>query len=107
MSFTDGKWRQVTEKDLKVRWSGSPAALRFRCKMCGHKFVLGDQWRFVWANVENSPTRTGNFMVCWKCGGEKDDFRLRLEMSRIEKEGFYRFWWLVDDDRNLANWTDE
>ena len=47
MSFTDQKPRVATEKHCKTKWSGDQA--NFRCYMCGHKFEVGDIWRFVYA----------------------------------------------------------
>ena len=107
MSFTDGKQRNATEDDcFKVRWSGSPPGLRFRCKLCGYRFTPGDLRRWIMANGRGSPVRTGNFFVCCACDDSyKHSNELLLKrMAELEEEAFTRFWWLVEDDRQLAMW---
>ena len=108
MSFTNGKPRVATEKDCVANWSGSRNGLRFRCKLCGYRFKPGDRWRFIWANIPDSPTRTGNFTVCRPCDDKfeaKNELILQ-EMAKLEEEAYTRFWWLVEDDNQLRRWTD-
>lgn len=93
------------EKTVARNWSGSPNGLRFRCKVCGHRFKVGDRYRFVYANGVGSPTKTGNFAVCEACN-DTDEVLLD-RMAEIEEEGYRRFWWLVEDDRQLMRWTEE
>jgi hypothetical protein len=83
MSFTDQKPRVVTEKELKARWGGYSDGRMFRCYLCGHRFQLGDVWRWVY-----SPRKWHNFMVCEKCDG--DDVLER--------------WWKHMDDARTKYW---
>lgn len=93
MSFTDGKPRVATAEDLKAPWSGRRDGSRFRCRLCGHKFAVGDVWRFVFANFSASPSHYGNFFVCEKCDGPD----VLARAAAQEEEGRRRFWWLRDD----------
>jgi hypothetical protein len=88
MSFTDQKPRIATEADVKSPWSGGREGKYFRCKICGHKFVVGDYYRFVFHNY-------GNIIVCQDC--DKGDpvakwTQIHEEWSRL-KEG--KFWWFA------------
>ena len=74
MAFTDQKPRIATEEDVKAPWGGGKNGEYFRCELCGHKFVVGDCWRFVVGK------RTVNFIVCESCDGP--DVRER-----------YKDWW--------------
>jgi hypothetical protein len=84
MSFTDQKPRIATADDLKANWGGSPSGQRFRCYMCGHRFVVGDQWRWV------SGKGTINFLVCAECDGPDIFVRWTEHVAESQK----RFWWL-------------
>ena len=68
MSFTDGKPRVATEADIKMQWSGGKPGQRFRCYLCGHKFAVGDTWRFLYMNGTPG-VHCGNALVCEKCDG--------------------------------------
>ena len=60
--FTSGERMIASEHDCHTaKWSGR-AAGNFWCQTCGHKFVVGDGYRWIYANG-NSPS-AGNFMVC-------------------------------------------
>lgn len=87
MSFADSKPRTATGEDLAARWGGAAPGKRFRCYLCGHKFVLGDVWRWV------PGRRTINFLVCGDCDGPSvvDRWVEHVEDSKR------RFWWLVQD----------
>ncbi len=39
------------------------------CGLCGHQFAETDEFKGIMANVEDSPTRKGNFFICRKCDG--------------------------------------
>lgn len=65
MSFTDQKPHTVTEKDTKAPWSGIKDGKRFYCKLCGHQFVVGDTYRWVFA----SSIQRVNLLVCERCDG--------------------------------------
>jgi hypothetical protein len=60
-----GKARPASDKHLKQRWSGGKPGVRFRCYLCGHKFVKGDLWKAIFAN--HLPNTRGNFLVCDTC----------------------------------------
>jgi hypothetical protein len=73
-SFTDGKQRTVTAKDLSMRWGGGKGSERFRCYLCGHKFKEGDLWRWQYAGGETfmiNGKKRGviNLIVCDDCDG--------------------------------------
>jgi hypothetical protein len=89
MSFTDQKPRVVTEKDLKASWGGYADGMRFRCYLCGHKFTIGDIWRWIYAG-KNGYT---NFMVCESCDHENviDDW------IKANEELKQKYWWFVQD----------
>ena len=94
MSFTDGKPRVATAEEVALKWSGRVG--NFRCRLCGHRFAVGDTWRFVFANFADSPSRHGNFMVCASCDGVDVLERAALQ----EREAKQRFWWLRQDDHD-------
>lgn len=63
MSFTDGKQRKATKKDCSSSWDGNKK--NFRCYICGHKFKVGDLWRFVYGLG-----KTINILVCDSCDND-------------------------------------
>ena len=78
----DGKPRIATEKDLNL-----PFRKKFQCNLCGHKFKVGDQWRFIYANAEGS-NGSGNFTVCSGCDGDdvltrgRDSFKEAVKLAQ-------------------------
>ena len=66
MSFTDQKCRTVTKEDLTAPWCGYKDGSHFYCKLCGHSFEEGDEWRWVFAGKVHLP----NLQVCSNCDGE-------------------------------------
>lgn len=89
MSFIDGKPQTVSEIDLKADWGGrSHKKFPFRCYMCGHKFQLGEYWRFIFTN--DIAGAGGNPIVCHSCDG--DDVRERWKKLCDEFNGD-KFWW--------------
>jgi hypothetical protein len=87
MSFTDQKPRIATEQDCAAEWGGGPNGKRFRCNLCGHKFVPGDVWRWVYGG----PVKLINFLVCEKCDGS-DVMSRWVEANKELRE---RFWWAL------------
>jgi hypothetical protein len=85
MSFTDQKPRIVTEKEYHGKWGGYTDGRRFRCYMCGHRFQIGDIFRWV------CPKNSGviNFMVCEKCDGPDIVDRWIERVKELET----KFWW--------------
>lgn len=91
MSFTDQKPRIATEDDCtRVPWSGGKKAAYFRCYMCGHAFIPGDQWRWVYAGGRG----VINVTVCEKCDGP--DVLDRWVAQNYE--AYTRFWWCTRED---------
>lgn len=105
MSFTDQRPRVATPADCAAKWSCGKPGERFRCHLCGHKFVPGDVWRWVYCGTglvcELNGKRYGvpNFMTCAACDGE--DVRARW-IDRIKEYYSDRFWALRPDMRNLS-----
>lgn len=87
-SFVHGAPQVATDKDLATKWSGGKPGERFRCYLCGHKFEVGDAWRFVYAN--GTPGTMGNFMVCKPC-----DVEPLAKMVAAVEELKSRFWWAL------------
>lgn len=90
MSFTDGKQRIATEKDLNTLWGGRVNG--FRCMMCGYKFKVGDKWRWVYTN--DMYGSSGNPIVCERCDGTDKEVRRRWQ--RKWEEARTRFWWFIE-----------
>lgn len=57
----------ATEADCRGSWAMGRNGSRFRCQLCGHKFVPGETWRWVYCNDGSCPG--GNFLVCAPCDG--------------------------------------
>ena len=84
-SFTDQKPRVATEADCLAKWSGDPA--NFRCYMCGHKFEVGDVWRWLYSKTTINP------LICEKCDGPDV---LERWVAHV-KRGLEVYWWLSRD----------
>src|SRR5574340_755940 len=77
MSFTSQQRQVATEKDCSVtKWSGAGPGVRFRCYLCGHKFIVGEGWRWVYSagrTFENADEKRMNgvinFICCDSCDG--------------------------------------
>lgn len=80
--FTSGERMLATEHDCnEAKWSGRTAG-NFWCQTCGHKFVVGDGYRWIYSNG-NSPS-AGNFMVCDNCDiGNNKMIELRQEAMKL------------------------
>ena len=93
MSFTDQKPHTVTKKDLKLKWNGGKNGKYFRCYLCGHKFRIGDYYRWVYAgDLKNDKGLNAymNFLVCENCDG--DDIKERWK-NHVDR-GDIEYWWL-------------
>jgi len=90
MNFTDQKPRIATDEHVKARWCAGAPGEKFRCYLCGYKFKVGDQWRWVYNNGPDKPCN-GNFLVCEKCDGEDV-----LEKWHKIHEELKKYWWLYD-----------
>jgi len=90
MSFTDQLPRIANEDDVKMSWSGGKNGKYFRCKLCGHKFIVGDQYRFVFCQ------RFTNVIVCKDCDGTNEEVReewikLHEEFEELSNGKFWSF----------------
>lgn len=97
MSFTDGKPKYATEEDLKAKWSGRKDNSHFRCYLCGHKFILGDYWRFVnsksstFIDIFGKTWGVGNALTCEKCDGPD----ILERWVKMHEEAYNRFWFFT------------
>lgn len=103
MSFTDQKLHQATEEECKAPWSGHRDGSHFRCYLCGHKFRVGDWWRWVcsgdrcWVDPNNyKKWGLSNLMVCKACDGTNDEVLDKWVIAHIEL--YTRFWWSINQD---------
>jgi len=94
-NFTDQKPRIATAEDLKRPWSGHRDGSCFRCYLCGHKFEVGDQYRWVYSN--GTPGAGGNPMVCASCDGPNEEVIARWKA--MHEEARTRFWWFTQEER--------
>jgi hypothetical protein len=93
MSFTDQKPRVATEAEVNAPWSGNKK--NFRCAFCGHRFKVGDVWRWLFTN--DMPSYGGNPLVCESCDDETEALREKWKAKCDEFTGD-RAWWFF---RNL------
>jgi hypothetical protein len=89
--FTDQKPQIATEEDLKRRWSARKPGEAFRCYLCGHRFQVGDTWRWVYANGTPG-SRFGNFLVCPSCDGPD----VLERWVKHGQEAKNKYWWLIE-----------
>ncbi len=93
-SFTDQKPRIATEKDVSITWGFGKPGENFRCGFCGHKFAVGDQWR--WQYTNNIPGAGGNPLVCASCDDEPAKLIEKWKKLHEEwREIISRFWWFA------------
>ena len=85
--FTNQQSRPATKADCRAAWGGEPNGKRFRCKMCGYRFVPGDVWRWVYGGKVGMQ----NLLVCERCDGP--DILDRWVSANKELEE--RFWWAL------------
>jgi len=76
MSFLDQKQRIATEEDLRLPWSGNKD--NFSCGFCGHKFKVGDTWRFVFTNDSKISGTAGNPLCCKECDDTNENLIKKL-----------------------------
>jgi predicted RNA-binding Zn-ribbon protein involved in translation (DUF1610 family) len=58
----DNSWTNQKQRiDCKAEWDGKPNGKTFYCNLCGHKFIVGDKWRWVYQ------PKHSNFFVCETC----------------------------------------
>lgn len=93
MSFTDQKPRVVTDSDIHASWGGYKNGERFRCFICGHKFKVGDIWRWV-----HAPPLM-NFFVCESCDCDNIVEVWKERHNELET----KYWWLIQDYHKACN----
>lgn len=101
MSFTDQKPRVATTEDVRAQWGGGKKGKYFRCYLCGHKFAVGDQYRFVFGN------RSANCLVCQSCDGSNQEVQekwnqLHNEFTELSNG---KFWYFTS--RQIDSYEDE
>ena len=87
MSFIDQKFRKATKEHIIAPWGGIRNGKRFRCYLCGHKFQVGDKWRWVIAK------KYGNLMICEDCDGSD----VLERWYKANEELRTRFWWFYEN----------
>jgi hypothetical protein len=96
MSFTDGKPHVVTHEDLTRPWSGHTDGSHFRCYLCGHRFKVGDVFR--WQFTNNVKGAGGNPFVCERCDGPDVVGRWKAMREEWERDCGGKWWWFVDQE---------
>lgn len=100
-SFTNQKPQIATKEHLTANWGGGKPGDRFRCCICGYKFILGDYWRWVYTN--DIAGAGGNPLICQNCDGP--DVRERwIEMYRVFREEITPKYWHFIPDCTLCEW---
>ena len=98
MSFTDQKRREATEDDCKAPWGGFRDGSRFRCYLCGHKFTVGDGFRWVYSagmKYERDDGKTVgviNFMTCDTCDGDDVSERWLARNKEFSADMRNKYW---------------
>ena len=92
MSFTDQKPWIATGEDCRRSWGGAKNGKRFRCYLCGHKFVAGDQVR--WQYTNDTSGASGNPMVCQSCDGTKEG--IVAKWKALHEEADCKLWWFSE-----------
>lgn len=95
-SFTNGKPRIATAEDLKRPWGGVRDGSRFRCYLCGHRFAVGDVYR--WQYTNSVPGTSGNPFVCEACDGPDVVARWKAMHDEWERDSGGKWWWFVDHE---------
>jgi hypothetical protein len=86
-------WKVATEKDCSAEWSCGKPGEYFRCALCAHKFVPGDEFFVLYTN--DLPEAGGNPILCVKEKGSIEEMRTAwkarcAEWHKRQKDS--RFW---------------
>ena len=76
----------ATKEDVKMSWSVGRNGKYFRCYLCGHKFIVGDYYRFIFGQG-----KCKNIIVCEDCDGE-DALDRMVEWERKFAWQFEKYW---------------
>lgn len=98
MSFLDGKPHFATKEDLSLSWAGGDKGKFFRCYYCGHKFIEGDYFRFIFSN--DTPGAGGNPLTCKEC--DTGDRLSMVEKWKQLRQEFLadKFWFFRRYEKN-------
>ena len=102
MGFGDQKPFEVTQDRIDAPWDGKHVTKggewhpHLRCRLCGHKFKLGDIARWV-----NSKSIV-NFFTCEKCDGDDVDERATKHYQESETTHWYLHQ-AIDDGYDAMN----
>jgi len=80
------------EETCKAPWAGGKNGKYFRCYFCGHHFVPGDLFRWIYSNDSRGPG--GNPLTCKPCfdaHGGYEGLRDLWQLRHDELE--QKFWW--------------
>jgi len=94
MSFTNGKSWIATSEDCSRSWGCTKDGKRFRCYLCGYKFVPGDVVR--WQYTNDIPGAGGNPLVCKDCDGTKEE--IIAKWRAMYDEAKERMWWFTEEN---------
>ncbi len=83
----------ATQEHLDMQWGVRPKGKGFRCYLCGHKFKLGDKWRF---DIPKGRARCPNFFVCTDCDGDDVIDRFEAHVKNL----YEAYWWANPDHEN-------
>ncbi len=78
---------KITDQKPRVVSLGGINGKYFRCGMCGHRFMVGDYFRFVMPGSSGVPMT--NFFTCVKCDGEDILERWISKYERFKEEFWY------------------
>ena len=63
--WRSGKLIPATKEHIESEWGLDRGDRRLKCRICGHYFLVGELFRWVYMNGK-SPS-PGNFIVCEEC----------------------------------------
>ena len=97
----DGKQHVATIEQCNMKWGGATHGKKFRCALCGYKFVPGSTFRFVMTNNQLG-VPAGNPFVCADCDGTNEEVYARLiEAQKVWNEVRNKWWWFMQDQLPL------
>lgn len=95
--FTNGKPHIATADDLTRPWGGARDGSRFRCYLCGHRFGVGDVYRWVFTNSIKGAA-SGNPFTCEACDGPDVIARWTAHCEEFARDKGDKWWWLVNQE---------
>jgi hypothetical protein len=99
--FTNGRLRIATEDDVQTNWGSHGIGRAFRCCLCGHKFKVGDVWRWVYTNSSYLKGVKGNAFICQGCDMSDEAIiqalHVRYEVLMDEEFWWFRMQWGIEE----------